>query len=478
MGSGGPAGSRGFSHSKRDHSVARNHCERCFFKVSPRLFMTHSASLAFRDDLDRIAAERPPGPLRLISGAIGLLMIAVIAVASMTRFDVVITGHGRLSTDHPTFLIQPLDRAIVRTVQVRAGDVVHKGQILATLDPTFAAADLAALQARQRALAAETGRLQAEADSAPYLPLPGTESALQSGLFTERQREYGARLASFDQAIEHDVAERCTTEGQRTSLVRQAAIAQEVRRVRETLMRSAVGSRLQFLDADSSFAHVQGDLQAATDRLAELSHAAMSHRADRNAFIENWRREILETLAARRELLAEANGAVAKAAHLRDLVVVTAPEDGVVLEVAARAPGSVLHDAEPLLTLLPAHAGLEAELTIRSSDIGYIRNGDPVTLKIDAYPYQRHGTLRGKVRTIEAASFEPEAGREAGPLAGGAVHRVYVDITSSALDDLPRGTGPLPGMTLSGDVRVGTRSVIAYFLAPITRGFKQSFHEP
>jgi HlyD family secretion protein len=82
------------------------------------------------------------------------------------------------------------------------------------------------------------------------------------------------------------------------------------------------------------------------------------------------------------------------------------------------------------------------------------------------------------VRAIEAASFEPDAGHPADPLAGGAVHRVYVEITSSALDALPQGTGPIPGMTLSGDVRVGTRSVLAYFLAPITRGFRQSFHEP
>jgi HlyD family secretion protein len=101
-----------------------------------------------------------------------------------------------------------------------------------------------------------------------------------------------------------------------------------------------------------------------------------------------------------------------------------------------------------------------------------------VTLKIDAYPYQRHGTLRGRVHSIEAASFEPDDGHPADPLSAGAMHRVIVDIIASKLDDLPQGTGPIPGMTLSGDVRVGSRSVIAYFLAPITRGFRQSFREP
>jgi HlyD family secretion protein len=448
-----------------------------FFKKEDLPFMS-TATLAYQDDLDRITAERPPRALRFISAALGLLIVTLIGVAAVTRLDIIITGRGRLAADHPTALLQPLDRAIIRTLQVRAGDAVKKGQVLATLDPTFAAADLAALLARQRALAAEMARLQAEADGYEYVPGAGVEAALQAGLFAQRQREYAARLASFDEATQRDEAARATVEGQRRSLAAQVAIAQDVMTVRQTLMRGAIGSRLQYLDADAGLSHATGELRTATDRLNELAHDAASHRADRTAFVEKWRRDILESLAARREALAEADGAVAKAAHLRDLAAVTAPEDGVVLEVAPRAPGSVLRDAEPLLTLLPAHAGLQAELTIRSADIGYIREGDPVTLKVDAYPYQRHGALHGRVRSITAASFEADASHPGDALAGAAVHRVLVNITSSTLEELPPGTGPIPGMTLSGDVRVGTRSVLAYFLAPITRGFRQSFHEP
>jgi hemolysin D len=435
---------------------------------------------AFQDDLDRIAAEKPPRLLRMISVMLALLTVALIGLSAVTRVDIVVTGHGRLAADHPTDVLQPLDRAIVRTLLVRPGDIVHKGQVLATLDPTFAAADLAALEAHARALEAETTRLQDEADSVAYAPAAGAgpEAGLQLGLFAQRQREYAARLASFDQALAHDASASVTIEGQRAALVRQADIARNVRDLRETLLRSAVGSRLQFLEAQAALAHAEGDVQDASGRLSELSHATLTHRADRTAFIETWRRELLDTLALRRVALADAVAGVAKAAHLRDLVVVTAPEDGVVLEVAARSPGSVLRDAEPLLTLLPAHAGLQAEITIRSSDIGYVREGDPVSLKIDAYPYQRHGVLHGRVRTIEAASFEPDAAHPAEPQGGGAMHRVFVDLQDTSLQDMPPGTGPIPGMTLSGDVRVGTRSVLAYFLAPVTRGFQQSFREP
>jgi HlyD family secretion protein len=157
--------------------------------------------------------------------------------------------------------------------------------------------------------------------------------------------------------------------------------------------------------------------------------------------------------------------ALRKTVRINDLVTVTAPEDGIVLEVASRGPGAVLREAEPLLTLLPSHAALIAEITVKSVDIGGIRAGDNVRVKIDAYPYQMHGALDGHVRSVAAASFEE--GGEASAM-----------LEPARLVDLPSGTGPMPGMTVAGDVHVGTRTVLAYFLAPITRGFAQSLHEP
>jgi HlyD family secretion protein len=439
-----------------------------------------SAALPFQNDLDRITDAPPPTLLRLTCLALGLLLVSVIGAAAFLRIDIVISGPGVLATDHPTALLQAMDRAVVRSLRVRAGDHVTRGQILATLDPTFAQADMAALQAQHRALSAEAAALQAEASGSLYAPADDAtaEAILQGRLFRQRQSEAAAKLAGFDQEMAHDAAAEATARGQLASLAHQAGIAHDVRRLRETLLRGAVGSRLQFLDSDAAAVRADGEVQATTDRLAELSHAAQSAGADRQAYIENRRREVLETLAKTRDALAQNEAALTKASRLQDLVNVTAPEDGVVLQVAPRAPGSVLGGADPLLTLLPAHAALVAELTVKSSDIGYLQPGDSVNVKVDAYPFQRHGVLHGRVRAISAASQSPDAGRAADPLTAGAVHRVSVDLDGQGLADLPAGTGPMPGMTVAGDVLVGKRSVLAYFLAPVTRGFRQSLREP
>jgi HlyD family secretion protein len=428
-------------------------------------------ALIFQTDLDCIVHERPPLVLRLTMLVMACLLAGVLLLANVTRVDIVITGHGHLAADQPTNMVMPFERAILRSLNVHAGDVVRRGQVLATLDGTFARADLAALQAQEAGLMAETARLYAEMDGGALAVAPGPDGAIQALLLDQRRREYRARLVAFDQALAHDQAEMATSRHQLLSLRHQVAVAQEVIGMRAALMQRAAGSRLQFLDADATLSRASGAQAATEDKLAELRHLALAHEADRAAFVENWRREVVDRLATVRTAQGQVEAALRKTVRINDLVTVTAPEDGTVLEVASRGPGAVLREAEPLLTLLPAQAALIAEMTVKSVDIGGIRAGDEVRVKIDAYPYQMHGVLNGRVRSVAASSFEQ--GGDAS-----AVHRVVVALAPARLVDLPSGSGPMPGMTVAGDVHVGTRTVLAYFLAPITRGFAQSLHEP
>src|SRR5262249_16442159 len=152
----------------------------------------------------------------------------------------------------------------------------------------------------------------------------------------------------------------------------------------------------------------------------------------------------------------------------------TAPEDGIVLEVAKRSVGSVLQEAEPLVTMVPTGTPLIAEVMINSSDVGYTKLGDEVVMKVDAFPYQRHGLLEGPLRAVGEDPLSPNAGAVASGSAlpvPGVVHRSQVALDGTQLHDLPEGTRLIPGMTLTAEIKVGSRSVISYFLYPLMRGF-------
>ena len=64
------------------------------------------------------------------------------------------------------------------------------------------------------------------------------------------------------------------------------------------------------------------------------------------------------------------------------------------------------------------------------------------------------------------------------PGAGGAFHAGRVALGATRLATMPEGTRLLPGMTLSAEVKVGSRRVIAYLLDPLTRGLRESIREP
>ena len=408
--------------------------------------------------LDDFLTESPPRLLRNAHHGAVALAAALIGLSSVLRVDIVVSGTGRLAADAPTIVLQPMQLSLVREIKVKPGDAVRKGDVLATLDPTFAQADRTALTVQRDTLAAKRARIEAE--------LKGTSFAegnpLEATLFRQRQSQYAARLAEFDGKIASKLSDIAAAEQNRESLTHQLSVAREVEAMRESLFRGQTGSKLNYLESQAARMRSERDLRSAETLLNDARQAERSLRADRQEFADGWRRDLLETLVKVRADVASVDESLVKATRLTDLVALTAPEDSVVLDVAKRSVGSVLHEAEPLVTLVPADTPLIADIAIGSADVGYARAGDAAVVKVDAYPYQRFGMLAGRLRSVGEDSFN-----------GGDAHyhRGQVSLEPSTLR-------LIPGMTVTAEIKVGTRSVRSYFLYPVTRALSESIREP
>jgi len=438
-------------------------------------------AIPFQDPIDEIC-ERPAPPL--LRGTLYLvvgLFVSLLLIASLAKVDVVVVATGRLATATPPIVLQPMERAILRELRVHPGDVVARGQVLATLDPTFAEADAAALGKQLLALRAQERRLEAESGARPFDvgTAADADDALQDTLYRDRQAEYATRVHAFDEDIQRLRASLLTLSDGRGSLGRELEVAREVEAMRAALLQSQSGSRLHLLEAEAARLRAESDQQEAGDRLLELQHSVQSREAERQAFIDAWRRELTETLLGTRTEIARVAAALAKASRLHDLVVVTAPADGIVLDIAPRTEGSVLREAEILLTIVPTDAPLIAEVMIASGDVGYTSDGATAQLKIDAYPYQRHGVVVGRLQSVSEESFAAGTASEAATTGrGAAFHRGRVVLVDTRLDHVPAGARLFPGMTLTAEIKVGSRSALSYFLYPLTRGLSESMREP
>ena len=433
--------------------------------------------------LDDILTEVPPRFVRGTHYLLAALLLSLIIVASLVKVDIIIAAGGRLTTDAPQIAVQPLELSIVREIRVKIGDVVRKGDVLATLDPTLTQADQASLGTQQAGLDARIRRLEAELNSAPFTT-DGTQpdENLQFDLYRQRQAQYAARLREFTEDLQRYQGAIRTTMQNLQSAAQQLELSKEVETIRARLWQQQVGSRLAYLDAQATHLRAERDHQDTSNHLAELQHTLYSTEAAQQVFIDDWRRQLLDELATSRADAAKMSDSVTRARRMNDLVVLTAPEDGIVLDIAKRSVGSVLHAAEPLITLVPTTSPLIAEIMIHSADVGYTRVGDKVVIKVDAFPYQRHGLLAGQLRSIGEDSVTPGGTGDAipvAPQAGAAVfHRCRVTLTNIELSRLPPGARLIPGMTVTAEVDVGSRRVISYFLYPIRRGFSESIREP
>lgn len=442
---------------------------------------------------DGAAIEHAPLPwlarstLYVLAG----LLVALVLWAGFAQVDRIVTAGGRLVTTAPLVVAQPLETAVVRGVDVQVGDRVRAGDRLATLDPTFAAADLADLTGKLAGVEAQIGRLRAELDGSDFTPAAGNPAttpdlAVQAAILERRRAEYRSRLASLDEkAGQLDSAIAASRRAQ-AGLAERLAVVGEVEDIRRQLQERQTGSRLTWLEARVERLRIRDDLAALQDREQASAHELRGVQADRAAFIDEWRRKTAEELVEQTRQRATLVEQIAKAERRRSLVTLTAPVDAVVLEVAKRSVGSVVREAEPLVTLVPADVPLEVEAEIPSRDIGLVRVGDFVRVKLDAFPFQRHGTLPGEIRTISADAFthDPQgaqggvANPDAPRPAAGAVFRARIRLTDTRLEAVPAGTNLSPGMVASAEIRVGTRSVLSYFLYPVIRVLDESIREP
>lgn len=435
---------------------------------------------AFQPDPIELEERAPPRLARTVFYVALALIATAVGWASLSSIDEVVAAQGKLITTVPTLIIQPLEAAMVRRVDVAAGDVVSRGQALVTLDSTLPAADLLQLRTRVAALRAQTDRLEAEMDGRRYVPAaPGDpDQSLQAALATDRRAYRDASLRNYDEQLARVQASLADNRQQQDTAARRLDTLTQIESMRDTLATRQEGSRLNLLLSRDARLEVEAALQHMSGTAAELGHELQKLLAERQTFIEDFRRTTGEQLAEARAKRDAAAAELKKAELRQRMIVLTAPVDATVLEVAQRTVGSVVRESETLVSLVPRGAPLEAEVAVAARDVGHLAVGQTARVKLDAFPFQKYGTLTGKIRVISQGAFVPDERAAGGEHGTSPIFRVRIALASQHLQGAAHDVQLIPGMTITGEVLVGHRRVITYFLYPLLRGLDESIREP
>jgi len=435
----------------------------------------HLTAIEFLPDADEI--ERRPLP-RSASITLHVLFAAFITFliwATYSDIDQVVVARGRLITPSSNILVQPLETSIVQTIDVRVGQVVKKGENLATLDPTFAEADESQLRKQLSSLETQSKSLEAELIGGKMTGIEDADSQLQAKLLLERQAHYKAQLVKMEENIARLQATLETNRHDQSMLAERLKVLREMEEMQEKLLARNYGARLNLLEAQDKLKQVERDITLEKNREQEIKRELASLEAEKTAFKKGWRQKMMEEMLSTSRDRNMVSEQLQKADKRRKLVTLSSPSDAVVLDIAKLSRGSVVQGGGAFFTLVPLGTELEAEVQIESMDVGYVKLGDRSRLKLDAYPFQRHGVLNGEVRMVSEDAFRREAG------AGQAVDAYYqsrISLGNMQLEKMPEQARLLPGMTLTAEIVVGKRSIISYLLWPLTKALDESMQEP
>jgi hemolysin D len=449
---------------------------------------TSQALLEFQSPTAAVIAERVPVGGRVTIWVIATAILSSIAVMSVYPVDRVVAVPGKMVAKLSNIVLQPLDTSIVRRIDVREGQTVHAGDLLAMLDPTFTAADAGALDMQVASLKAEVDRLEAEANGRPYQPDGSPASQLQVLIFGQHHAERTSKLEEYRQKIDSARAKIARSSSDITSYAEQFKAAQVKEEMRQQLERLQVGSKLNTLEAGAQRSEVNRSLQAAIAGSAAARSDLEALVAERDAFVQQTQSETTQHLTEQGRKLADAREQQSKASLRRKLVDLRADRDAVVLSVAKLSVGSVVQSGDALITLVPTDAQLEVEATIPARDAGFVQSGNPAVVKFDAFPYSTYGYATARLDTVSADSFSaPQSGRDRpgrpdiaqSEANGGATFfRAKLSLNEMKLRNLPAGFRLTPGMPVTADIKVGRRTVLSYLMSRVVPTLTEGMREP
>lgn len=410
----------------------------------------------------------PPSPIgRAILWSILLFTGTAVAWASLGRIDIVAIAPGKLIPAGYSKVIQPLETATVQAIQVQDGQRVEAGQTLIELDSRITEADLKRLQEEQRRAEAEHQRLQRLARWSEQQQQPPPEDS--DDLLRARIQEQRARLHALQSERGKIEAERDAIRKQVEKLKAILPIVSRRAQGLEQLSEQKMAAESQYLELEQQRLETQHDLYAQEQKVEELERSVQEVEARIEHAQKAFRKQTLEQLQEAEAKLNAANQELQKADTRHRAMTLTAPVAGRAQQLAVHSTGAVVTPAQALMVIVPGQRQLEVEAQLLNKDIGFVREGQPAEIKIDAFNFTRYGVIPAQVTGISDDAVPDEK--------QGWVYKVRIAPERTHIDIKGKKVELTPGMTVTAEIKTGDRRIIEYFLSPLLKGLDESVGE-
>mgnify|MGYP002717118593 FL=1 len=376
----------------------------------------------------QVTELEPPLPKASLFIWIICIGLAVLLLwAWLFKLEEVSTGTGKVVPSSKEQVVQSLEGGILTTLNVREGEIVNRGQVLAQLDPTRFASNVGESESLLVSSLATSARLRAEVNGTP-LVFP-EEVLKEPKLVQQETALYNSRRANLEESLA----------GLRQALV---LVEQELR-MTEPLVAKGAASEVEVL---------------------RLKREANDLRNQMNDIRNQYYVKAREELSKSSTDVQTQQQVVRGKSDTLNRTVFKSPVRGVVKEIDVMTIGGVVPQNGKLMTIVPLDEQLLIEARISPRDIAFIRPDQEALVKITAYDYSIYGGLKGKVTVISPDTIRDEVKQDQ------YYYRVYIRTDT---DKLTNKSGQqfsiTPGMVATVDIKTGSKTVLDYLIKPFNK---------
>ncbi|MHC8301729.1 HlyD family type I secretion periplasmic adaptor subunit [Pseudomonas sp. ZS1P83] len=412
----------------------------------------------------------------------GIMAFAVLTVlwASIGKIEVVAIASGKIVPSGKTKLIQSSETAVVKAIHVGDGQTVRMGELLVELDPTSADADIKLIQSELLAARIDSARGKAMLDAINHQKDPESlggviqnanpEQVLSAQRWLQGQyQEYRSSLELVDAEILQRSAEIQAARAQVSNLLKTLPIATQLAEDYQRLLSQQYVARHEYLEKEQARLDLQRHLRVQQAGVLQFSAAQAEARRRREGVIAQTRRVMLDLQQQADQKVARLVQELAKARYQESLTLLHAPVAGTVQQLAIHTVGGVVTAAQPLMVIVPDNQPVEVEAFLENKDVGFVRAGQPVTVKVETFTFTKYGTVAGEVFSISSDAIEDEK--------KGLVYSSRIRLKNDHLVVNGKKVSLSPGMSVTAEVKTDQRRVIEYFLSPLQRNANESLRE-
>lgn len=405
--------------------------------------------------------QSPMNPLgRTIFWIILVLIFFTLLWMFFGKVDVVVTTRGKIIPDGEIKIIQPLETGVIKEIRVKEGDFVKKGQILIEIDSSTTQPELESLKKNLEYTNIENERINALVDGRGFSTEDKTQKRLYESALADLKNQIKAKNAEISQ-INSQISSAASEQRNYKHL-----LSMNEDKERRMINVSDIIAYSEIEKVKSENIGYQTQIQTLNHKIDELQHRKNQTSQEINHIKSNFKTQYLTQLTEK-ELKAiglESNIETIEFRNTQQTIV--SPVDGYINTLLVHTIGGVVTPAKEILSIVPADSPLVAKVRVLNKDIGYIKEGMSVQIKIDTYEFQKYGMIKGTVKKVTKDSIEDEK--------EGLVYDIYITPLEKTLMVDGKELDISTGMSLSAEIKVDKRRIIEFFIYPIVKYWSEA----